>query len=125
MTRMTIAEWRKGKTTKKGSKYLNKKTDGNDSKKESRRERELRMLERTSNIRNLRTQVPFTLIPAQHKQDGTTEKSCQYIADFVYETSDGRTIVEDTKSAFTKKLPVYVIKRKLMLQVHGIEILET
>lgn len=50
------------------------------------------------------------------------EKACKYIADFVYTDNDtGQTVVEDTKGVRTKE---YIIKRKLMLYLHGIRIKE-
>lgn len=50
------------------------------------------------------------------------EKSCKYIADFVYTDNEtGQTVVEDTKGMRTKD---YIIKRKLMLYLHGIRIKE-
>lgn len=49
------------------------------------------------------------------------ERSCKYIADFVYR-QDGKTIVEDCKGMRT---PEYKIKRKLMLWRYNIKILET
>lgn len=49
-----------------------------------------------------------------------------YKADFVYEVCqpDGtwKRVVEDTKGAKTKE---YIIKRKLMLFIHGISVKET
>ncbi len=108
------------------AKYRNKKTviDGMtfDSKKEARRYSELLLLERTGAIHNLKTQVKYVLIPSQ--RDPVTgkviERECAYKADFVY-TENGETVVEDTKGFRTKD---YIIKRKLMLQVHGIRIRE-
>ena len=72
-------------------------------------------------ITDLRRQVPFTLIPSQKGADGKViEYPVKYIADFVY-TENGKTVVEDVKGY---KTPEYIIKRKLMLQVHGIRIKE-
>ena len=89
-----------------------------DSKKEARRHRELLLLERAGKITNLERQVKFELIP---KQDG--ERACTYVADFVYENVDtGEKVVEDTKGFKTE---VYRIKKKLMLWVHKIRIIET
>ena len=45
----------------------------------------------------------------------------KYIADFRYKDHEGETVVEDTKGV---KTPVWIIKRKLMLRVHGIRIRE-
>ena len=103
------------------SKYGNVKTvtsDGikHDSIKEANRWCELKLLERAGQIRLLQRQVKYTLIP---KQEG--EREVCYIADFVYQ-EDGKLVVEDVKGKRTKE---YIIKRKLMLWVHGIKIKET
>ena len=117
------------------SKYNNRKVrrDGLtfDSKKEHKRHNELLLLEQAGEIRNLRRQVKFVLIPTQREpsQIGTRggvkkgkllERECAYIADFVY-TENGKIVVEDTKGLRTKD---YIIKRKLMLYVHNIRIRE-
>ena len=105
-----------------------------DSVKEYRRYCELSLLERAGEIHNLERQKPFELIPAQYEyyarygkngkrlKDGKRciEQSVVYKADFVY-TENGLTVVEDTKGFRTKD---YIIKRKLMLWVHGIKIKE-
>jgi hypothetical protein len=106
-----------------------------DSKKEYRRWQELKFMEKAGQILNLQRQVKYVLIPAQHERyerysnktgkqlkDGVRclEKEVSYIADFVYEQA-GKTVVEDTKGFRTAD---YIIKRKLMLQVHGIKIRE-
>jgi hypothetical protein len=52
------------------------------------------------------------------------KKICTYIGDFLVTYSNGNKALIDVKSAMTKKLPVYRIKKKLMLAVHGIEIIE-
>ena len=100
-------------------KYKNVKTvlDGIafDSKKESARYAELKLLARSGLIQNLRLQVPFELIP---KQDG--ERAVKYIADFVYDEGN-ETVVEDVKGVRTD---VYRLKKKLMLKVHGLRIKE-
>lgn len=106
------------------SKYGNIKTttsDGitHDSVKEANRWCELKLLERAGRISDLRRQVKFELIP---KQEG--ERAVYYIADFVY-NENGKKVVEDVKSKGTKKKESYIIKRKLMLWVHGIKIKET
>lgn len=110
------------------SKFGNKKytIDGIefDSKKESKRYCELKMLERAGAIQDLQLQVPFILIPAQYREvngkNKCVERACKYIADFVY-TENGKQIVEDTKGFRTD---VYKIKRKLMLYKYGIRIRE-
>ena len=117
------------------TKYNNQKVtvDGEvfDSKKEARRYGELLLLEKAGVISNLKRQVKFVLIPAQREVDivgprggikkgKLLEKECAYLADFVY-WENGRMIVEDTKGFRTAD---YIIKRKLMLHVHGIKIKE-
>lgn len=105
-------------------KYGNKKiaVDGIifDSKKEANRYMELRLLEKTGAIHDLRTQVKYTLIPSQKINGKVIERECSYRADFVYIEGEN-TIVEDTKGFKTKE---YIIKRKLMLYIHGIQIRE-
>lgn len=118
-----------------GSKYNAKKTEYNgmtfDSKRELKRYKELELMEKCGEIKNLRRQVKYVLIPAQREPDiigvkggvkkgRVIERECAYTADFVYE-EDGETVVEDSKGFKTKD---YSIKRKLMLYVHGIKIRE-
>lgn len=119
-----------------------------DSQKEARRFRELSLLEKAGKITELQTQVKYILIPAQYEPDTVgkrggkkrgklIERECAYVADFVYkkpvsfqyENDEGHltfadgweTVVEDTKGFKTKD---YIIKRKLMLWVHSIRIIE-
>lgn len=122
------------------TKYHSKKITANgmtfDSKKELRRYNELLQLQKAGVIHNLQRQVKFELIPTQVEiyerysektgkrlKDGsrTLEKSVNYWADFVYRDGAGKMIVEDTKGFLTKE---YIIKRKLMLYIHGIAIKE-
>ena len=124
----------------KVNKYRNKRVVVNgiefQSKKEGKRYAELLLLEKAGKIQNLQLQVKFVLIPAQReftneiytkgrnkgcfKKGKLLERECSYIADFVY-WENGKRIAEDTKGFRTKD---YVIKRKLMLYVHGIRIKE-
>lgn len=107
-----------------------------DSRKEARRSVELKLLQRAGEIKDLREQVKYVLIPTQYEtverysksgkrlKDGQIllEKECSYYADFVYiDVKTGNTVVEDTKGVRTE---AYKIKRKLMLHVHGIRIKE-
>ena len=90
-----------------------------DSKKESQRYTTLMMLYKAGEISMPETQVryPITI-------NGI--KVCSYVADFVYTAKGSRAvIVEDTKSEYTRKLPVYRLKKKLMQAVLGIAIKET
>lgn len=120
-------------------KYGNKKKNFDgiffDSKKEARRYAELKFLLKAGEISDLELQKTFELIPAQYEsyprygkkgkrlKDGRrcVENSCVYKADFVYKDAAGNLVVEDTKGFKTKD---YIIKRKLMLYVYGIRIVE-
>ena len=97
--------------------------------------------EKEGEITNLRRQVEYLLIPAQYGTEikhlktkdkevrVLLERSCSYIADFVYERN-GETIVEDCKgedrkykgSTFSTRTADFNIKKKLMLWVHHIQI---
>lgn len=103
------------------NKYRAKKSGDYDSKKEHRRAVELELLAKLNKISNLRKQVKYELLPSQKTEDGKTiERPVSYYADFVY-IEDGKEIVEDTKGMRTTD---YIIKRKLMLFIHGIRIKE-
>lgn len=103
-----------------------------DSKLEASRWLFLSGQQKQGTISDLRRQVKFVLIPAQYEPNTVgrrggvrkgklLERECSYIADFVYTDSGGQTVVEDTKGV---KTPDYVIKRKLMLYLHGIRVKE-
>ncbi|MBH0311276.1 DUF1064 domain-containing protein [Alcaligenes nematophilus] len=107
-------------------KYGNRKTviDGHtfDSKREAARYGVLKLLERTGTITDLELQPRFELIPKQRRDDGRPERACEYVADFRYtDTRTGQTVIEDAKGMRTRD---YIVKRKLMLQVHGISVRE-
>ena len=106
------------------SKYRNRAVTLNgdkfDSHKEARRYGELVLLERAGQISHLERQVKYELIPSQRVDGKVVERACTYVADFVY-MENGKKVVEDTKGFRTKD---YIIKRKLMLYVHGIRIKE-
>lgn len=91
-----------------------------DSIKECQRYCELKLMQRAGVITDLQTQVSFELIPSQRVDGKVVERAVNYIADFVYQ-QNGLKVVEDTKGY---KTPEYIIKRKLMLYIHGIRIRE-
>jgi hypothetical protein len=105
------------------SKYGNEKTQVDnilfDSQKEAGRYLQLRYLKNAGKIKDLEMQVPYEL-------SVNGEKVASYVADFrYYDVETGKTIIEDVKSSFTRKLPVYRLKKKLMKSIHGVEIVET
>lgn len=77
-------------------------------------------MEKAGEIKNLKRQVKFSLLPSQKINGKVVERPVVYIADFVYE-QNGKTIVEDAKGHRTKD---YILKRKLMLFFNGIAIKE-
>ena len=102
------------------SKFRNRRVEVDglkfDSVKESKRWAELQFMERAGEIKNLQRQVRIHIVI-----NGV--KVCTYIADFTYEELGG-VVVEDVKSEFTRKDPVYRLKNKLMKACHGIDIRE-
>jgi hypothetical protein len=128
----------KGRGNPPPAKYGNKKiTVGGitfDSRREAKRYQELYFLQKAGKISDLELQKRFELVPAQYEtferygkkgqrlKDGQrcVEKAVFYVADFCY-VQDGQQVVEDTKGVRTKD---YIIKRKLLLWVHGIRVKE-
>lgn len=108
--------------TKYGAKKVVVDGETYDSRKEYRRFCELSLLQRAGAIHDLQRQVKFTLLPSQRDAETgkVIERPVTYLADFVYK-ENGKTIVEDTKGFRTKD---YVLKRKMMLYFHGIQIRE-
>lgn len=133
---------------RKGNKYKARKTivDGLtfDSSKEAERYLDLKEQAEKGQIRALKLQVPYELIPnqyieteevykkgpkkGQHKSK-LQERSVSYVADFVYEkkNEDGtyEEIVEDVKGY--KKgaaYSIFKIKKKMMLDRYGIIVSE-
>ncbi len=85
------------------------------SQAEAARYRELKLLERAGEISELEVHPHYDL-----RVDG--KPICVYEADFKYWDEDQlRYVTEDVKGLAT---PVYRLKKKLMLAIHGIEIME-
>ncbi|WP_244118208.1 DUF1064 domain-containing protein [Burkholderia gladioli] len=110
-------------------KYRNTKCEHEGVKFDSQKERSrwfhLIQLQAAREICDLQLQVAYVLIERRQRDDGTWEKATKYVADFVYtDVATGKTVVEDVKSPATRKNPTYVLKRKLMLDRHGITIKE-
>lgn len=105
-----------------------------DSRKEARHYQLLKALEKRGEITDLQRQVRFELIPAVYREevvhlktkDKTVRRCIQraitYIADFVYnDAASGERKVVDTKGFRTKE---YILKKKMMLALKGIDVLE-
>lgn len=91
-----------------------------DSKKERERWTQLRLLQSAGKIQELQKKIAFELIPASFK-DHKRLRPIQYVADFVY-IEGGIRIVEDVKGVKNK---FYLLKKRLMWEKFGIDILET
>ena len=126
MRRETRAEreaWTKffdGETSSpKANKYGALRTGKYASKHEAEVAVNLKALESSGAIRELREQHPITLV----KGDGKL-RPIVYIADFTYIDHMNKFHVLDAKSGFTAKLPVYRLKKRLAALLLGIEIEE-
>lgn len=87
-----------------------------DSKKEAARYKELKLLEKAGEIKDLGLQPRFTL-QESFKHEGKTQRSITYIADFIYWDEKAKaTVVEDVKG---HKTQVYGIKKKMFLKRYG------
>lgn len=99
------------------SKYGNKKSDSFDGFKfDSKWERDcytkLKYMQLAGEIKTLRCQVRYNL-----HVSGILVAA--YVADFVVEKKDGTEVVLDAKGVSTD---VFRLKKKLMMAVHGIEV---
>jgi len=94
------------------SKYRNKKTQIGmyvfDSIAESKRYKELALLEQAGQIKGLKLQPKF-LLQEGFKKNGKTYRKIEYIADFMY-IENGKVIIEDVKGMETD---VFKLKRKM------------
>lgn len=117
-------------------KFNNKKMttpDGEfDSKGEWERWLFLKEAEKNGQIRHLKRQVKYTLIPTQYRTEivqlktkakevqRVAEREITYTADFVYE-KDGEIVVCDFKGYPNDRWP---LKKAMMLYFHGIAVRE-
>ena len=129
------------KATKKATaKFGNEKVefDGEvfDSKRELARYQELRLIEKSGAIRNLRTKISYEVTPfIPATEDRPSQRATYFIPDFTYEEfykGKWRTVCEDVKfsthatglaKASLKKAPAYNLfrlKSKLLYQQQGI-----
>ena len=123
----------------KASKYHNRHTErvapsGTvirfDSQREARRYDNLMAWQKTGEIKDLRLQVDFTLQEAYTDTEGRRVRAMRYRADYNYLRRmmgrEGHTwalVVEDVKSRGTRTKD-YLLKRKLMKERFGIDIVE-
>ena len=94
-----------------------------DSIAEADRYRVLRVMEKTGKISDLVCHPRWEIIPAQKAEGHRGFQPAHYTADFSY-VKDGKLVVEDVKSEYTRLEEDYILRRKLMLLVHGIYVEE-
>lgn len=90
-----------------------------DSKAEARRYSELLLLLRAGEIRDLRRQVVFELVPGVKLWGAKRARpAIRIVVDFQY-IENGVTVLEDTKGMET---PMSLAKRHLMKALHGLDV---
>lgn len=110
-----------------------------DSTSEANYYEKYRDMEKAGEIQNLRLQVPYELIPAIWEEYDEVvhlktkdkvvhrrklkQRAVTYIADFVF-TKDGIEYVVDVKGGPRARTKEYLLKKKMMLALKGIEITE-
>lgn len=88
------------------------------SGKEATRYRQLKLLQRAGEIRDLNTQTSVTI-------EVNGQKICRYVADFTYTDKNGQVVTEDVKGRRAGvQYQMFKLKAKLMKAVHGIEVRE-
>lgn len=106
---------------RKEERIVNGKTWTFDSRKEARRFDQLMAMLRAGLIRDLVLQPEFVIASRVYdKAAGRYMGARKYVADFQYiETATGATVIEDVKSAATRKDKTYRLKRHLFLERYG------
>lgn len=96
-----------------------------DSKKEHKRYIELKAMQQRGEIFSLEHHTKFELAPKTKLEGEKRAKpALRYFADFTYYNITGEYIVEDVKSAATRKLASYRNKKHLMKTVFNIDVRE-
>ena len=109
----------------KKNKYNNTKVEYKgirfDSIKEMKHYQLLEYLQKIGEIKELKLQVPYELIP-KYKINNKTVRKTSYVADFTYiTTKDDKLHIVDTKGF---KTDVYRLKKKLFEYKYGVEVEE-
>lgn len=111
---------KKSQKVVENSKFFAKKTEIDgikfDSVKEGKRYEELKLLEAEGKVSGVIRQKPFVLQPGFIDNEGHSQRPIKYVSDFFYyDTQTKQWVVEDVKSSYTRRLPVYKIKKKMFL----------
>ena len=133
MSSISVEEYRKQfgggrKTAVKRNKFNSSKVEKDgmkfDSVKEYKRYIELTAQMQRNEIQDLKCQVKFELAPkVKIAGEKRVKPALRYFADFTY-IKNGALVVEDVKSAVTRKLASFRNKKHLMKSVHDIDISE-
>jgi hypothetical protein len=95
-----------------------------DSTKEYKRYIQLKAQQR-GGIKDLQHYTKFELAPkTKIEGEKRTKPALRYFADLTYFTATGVSVVENVKSAATRKLASYRNKKHLMKTVHNIDVRE-
>ena len=115
----------KQKQAARPSKYRNQRieVDGMmfDSKGEAAHYGRLKLAKQAGAVLDFERQVPFVFEVTYRANGREVVRKMKYIADFVVTFKDGRKEVQDFKGHKTRE---YKQKKKLMLELYGIEIRE-
>ena len=96
-----------------------------DSKAEHDRYLELLIMQRAGLISELECHPSYEVLPKQETPKGKHNfRPVVYTPDFRYKDKDGKEIVEEVKSEYTRKEKDYVIRRKLLYFTQGIYVEE-
>ncbi len=96
-----------------------------DSRHEWERYHALWLMQRGGLISDLKHQVKFELVPGVKLAGEKRKKpALRYFADFVYRDGQGRQVIEDAKSAATRKTKEYRQKKHLMKALLNLDIVE-
>lgn len=109
-----------------GTKFRNRRTTTDsgtfDSAKEARRWGELQLMERAGLISRLERQVPYELAPGvRFLEAKRAQPALRIVVDFRYQ-EQGQTVLEDTKGGKATQTRAFIIKRHLLLSLHGLHI---
>lgn len=86
--------------------------------------RELQWAENNSQIRNLKRNVVFEIVPKCKRIDGSTTLPRNYVADFTY-IKNGFLYAEDVaEHRKADNYRFFSLQKALVLWIHGVEVLE-
>lgn len=96
-----------------------------DSKAEHDRYLELKLMERAGVISDLECHPRYEVLPKQETPSGKQNfRPVVYTPDFRYKDKNGKQIVEEVKSEYTRHEKDYIIRRKLLFFTQGIYVEE-